>query len=496
MRLAVLRPFARLARSSFLSGPAVACVVACGGVAGCDSDVATSGESGALGSDDAAADATLGDADDVRTSDPDVAADVAPDAAPDIAVKDTGPEDTGPFVMAKHTNPPKVPYLGGGLLKSPQLITVTFPNDPYAKDFQSFAAQLGPSEYWATVTKGLCETSGTANCIGPAVDAGHVELKTAPAKSYTDSTDPKIASSLQDFIKANLDSGALPPPPQDALYIFYFPKSTKITLDSGGGQTDKSCYDFGGYHHFTTWQGKNVAYAIVPECNGGMGMDTLTSCTVASSHEIVEAVTDPYTTVSQTGYVGGYMMTPVVPVQASWYITMHGGELGDLCLDLFGHGDDQWNVGPYTVQRSWTNVAAQAGHDPCQPAPAGEVYFAVSPDKNKGVGLLDVGDTVSFTATAFSDGPTEPWVLSGVDASSYGGMPGGSQYLSITFNDNQDQVIVQNGDSVTVNVTMVADPGPYNFGAPGMLISTNKIGTKSHIWPVWFYTTAEMKNGI
>ncbi len=461
----------------------------------------TAAVSGTLAVGDTAADGSANLANDAGTAqDSDGSADNSSGSADDVAVDagqaDTGPEDTGPFVEAKHTNPPKIGYNGAGLLIQPSIVTVTFPGEKNLNALVQFGATIGQSDYWKSVTSEYCEVPGSGLCIGPAVDGGHVELKNPPAKSYTDSTDGS-PSSIQDFIAGEIDNADLPAPVTDTLYILYFPKSTTISLASGQGAPSVSCVAFGGYHHFLTYKGQQVAYAIIPECGShGGGVSAFDSQTVAASHEIIEAATDPFMAASGMDLQAGVVLMPQSTVQLMWYMFLQGGEVGDLCVDMTGQGVDLTSMGSYTVQRSWSDAAAQSGHDPCQPSPEGSIYFNASPDKGKGYGVLDVGQTTTFSVTAFSDAPLpDGWTLRAGDIADIAQGMGMKSHMSMQVN-GQDQVTVHNGDQVDVTVTMDVDPGKSQPGAFGVLLSTAPDGKTYHFWPLWFFTKAEQKMGL
>jgi hypothetical protein len=418
----------------------------------------------------------------------DTQADSAP-PTPDVA------EDTGPFVQAKHPAPPKVSYFGNGLLLAPQLVTVTFPGDALAKDLATFAAGIGKSAYWNEVTQGYCASGGSGDCIGPATDGGHVELKVDPAATYADTTDGS-PSSLQDFLLAELDNADLPAPATDTLYLLYFPKTTKITLGSGSSAPpSKSCKDFGGYHHSIVYKGTPVAYAVIPECGGKFSsLTALQIATNTASHEILEAVTDPFTVLTQDGYATGYQLTPTTPSLLAWYLALHGGEVGDLCEDILGEGQSTTESDGFLVQRIWSNLSAAAGHDPCVPAPIGQPYFNAAPIKGKNAFQLSVGESVTFSVVAYSDAPVPGgWTVRGVDMAGPE-VTGGDGFLDIQVN-GQESAQVQNGDTLEVTVTLNADPGTSQPGASAVLLSTGKGGV-THLWPLWFYTPAEAKKGI
>jgi hypothetical protein len=155
-------------------------------------------------------------------------------------------------------------------------------------------------------------------------------------------------------------------------------------------------------------------------------------------------------------------------------------ELGDMCAlvsDAFYTPADF----PYVVQRIWSNQAALAGHDPCQPTPAGQVYFNSAPvladdvtcyygpDKltTKGV-KIPVGQTKTVEVDLFSDGPTAgPWKVTAVDLS--------MGHLDLSL----DKSGGQNGDKLNLTVHVKSkDP---NYGAELFMLRST-LGTQRVFW--------------
>jgi hypothetical protein len=112
----------------------------------------------------------------------------------------------------------------------------------------------------------------------------------------------------------------------------------------------------------------------------------------------------------------------------------------------------------YTTQRSWSNQAIKQGHDPCVPAPAGEVYFAGVPVLTDTINLgggftfkgvkIPVGQSKTIDVKLISDGPTGgPFQVDAFDASMF---QGGGQNLDMSF----DVAEGQNGQTLhlTINV--------------------------------------------
>jgi hypothetical protein len=444
----------------------------CGGGASSGSSGAEVGSSGGL---DASIDVARSEA----------AADAKPKAA---EVGPVIPPFTG---EAPHTPLPQLPYANGVLLTSPKLVTVTFEGEQMQTDLAAFGQSVASSSWWDTVRAGYCNGSGT--CIGDGPPGSFVQLSYFPQSQYVDSTQGG-PSSLQQWLAGEIANSHLPTPDAQTLYVIYFPKTTRITLDgqvscsnSGGG--------FGGYHFAIPIGLQTVAYAVVMECDPEVPIepyvakDTLLGATtLIASHEIAESATDMI--------VGtGYVLDNTDPNNWPWIYGTGGGEAGDLCVDQLGLNEDHTLSGLYTVQRIWSNTQAAQGVDPCVPAPPEDVYFNASPSRS--LFELDVGQSVTFEVDAFSSGAMPNWELNTFDASpDFETNPQGATlapYLSFAIaggfeTDAGPQVTVNNGSKVQVTMTLLRDPGTLLYQmATGWLVSWSFAGPNvngGHVWPV------------
>jgi hypothetical protein len=136
---------------------------------------------------------------------------------------------------------------------------------------------------------------------------------------------------------------------------------------------------------------------------------------------MIEGVTDPYP-MSNPAYS--------YPDLADIYLidALGGGEIGDMCAQQ-PQAFTTFPGFPYVVQRVWSNSAAAAGHDPCQPEPAGEVYYNAAPvfkgtvtynvegTNVPGVrGIkIPVGGTATIPVDFYSDGPMSAWPAKAYD---------------------------------------------------------------------------------
>jgi len=131
-------------------------------------------------------------------------------------------------------------------------------------------------------------------------------------------------SQIQALLQQEIANGSLPMPTANSLYFVYLPPAIAVQNSEG-----TSCENFCGYHDRVTSQ---LFYAVMPylDCSGcSGGLDIFAALTVASSHELCEAITDP------------------IP-GSGWYDDTNG-EIGDICA---------WQtkqVANYTVQKEWSN---------------------------------------------------------------------------------------------------------------------------------------------
>jgi hypothetical protein len=378
---------------------------------------------------------------------------------------DDGAADAGPIPYpAPHTAMPQVDYNGGRVLQNPKIVTITWASDDPTRvsRLQQFGDIITSTAWWTAVSSEYCQQPGNKPCIGPGTGGGHVVIQDPPAADgYTDSSQG-AASSLQDFIHDHVVGGNgitadFPAPDDNTLYVLYFPPGVTITLDG-----DASCDTFGAYHNTMVLPNvndlqSNVAYAIIPRC----GTKESTT-TYSASHEIIEAATDPDIGEQTLSY---YMLDQV------WAGGGLGGEVGDLCENS-GSGSSM-PESTFTVQRTWSNKSAAAGHDPCVPIPEGEVYFNAAPRQSKVV-LSKAGATAVLDIDAFSDAPMAPWTISAID---YASFQQGTPLLSFSL----DKTSVQNGDHVQLTITAKA---AMPSGGDQFAISSKDANGTRHSWPV------------
>jgi hypothetical protein len=378
---------------------------------------------------------------------------------------DSGGADGGGFGDAGPVGPfpfPPVTYQGGPLMTAPNIITITFPGDTLATQLATFGASLTQSSYWDSISAGYCNG---ATCIGNGPTGTAVALTTAPAASYTDSTQGG-PSTIQTFIAGLI--------------------STSISLDGSA-----SCQSFDGYHGSMMVGSQEVVYAIIPECAAPQmtpAINLLQNTTITASHEAIEAASDPSDT--QTAFYLDFGNQSTF----GWD-DVQGGEIADLCVDPFLLGQDETTENGFTVQRIWSVTNASAGKNPCVPIPAGEVYFNVFSTVN--AVILSVGESATIEIDALADGPMGSWTVLPQDWTQ---STTNTPYVifsidGVATTDAGTQTQVQSGDRLHLKVTMVADPTNTQDGeADAVLVSANgndQTATEVHFWPFIVLTPAQ-----
>jgi len=176
--------------------------------------------------------------------------------------------------------------------------------------------------------------AGTHQHIGRGSFAGTRTIQ--PANASTSLTDADVQKELDGQIAA----GKLPPADDDSLYMIYFPRGISISIE---GQ--RSCSSFCAYHEGfkSPRNGQGTYYGVMPVCGFGCGFggSTFDSLSIVSSHECMEAITDPFPTPGDK------------PAYPQAWNDAGGQEIGDLCAQgsstVTGHGLTN------AVQWEWDN---------------------------------------------------------------------------------------------------------------------------------------------
>jgi hypothetical protein len=373
-----------------------------------------------------------------------------PDEAGTMVYSAPGGNDGEAGIFGETWPMPQAVSLGGPTLKHPLVVPVSFLEDDQRTidEWEDFCASVMCTPYWDAISKDYGVGRGSAT-------AG-VRLPEAAWKKVDD-------AGIAKWLRAKLDAKdpAFPQPTADTIYAIIVPYETDITL-----QGSHSCQGFGGYHSSTTIAGgKRVAYAVLPQC---AGFDDLSN---ATSHELIEAATDPY---PQQVPAYGQTDDGHLPFSA-----IGGGEVGDLCE----FNDDARFTPqgfPWVVQRSFSNSESFLGRDPCAPSSSAPWIVAV-PDQpdvihffNRAIkGIKMAPSDVRTIPLRLHSTSSQNWGISVRDISVFQGGPAHLQF-SLSTGSGKD------GDVVNLKITKLSNNN--NYGIELFFITSSGNGKTSMYW--------------
>lgn len=405
-----------------------AAVFAAGGA--CSGSVATTPSVGAP--DDAAAPVTI---DASASFDAGVDAD---NGAPSNVFP--APHPTAPIVTSYSDTPV--------VLASPHVQPIIFDGDAEQAKITSFTHGFAGTTYWKAATSeyGVGDISASDPIVVAAADTSF--------PTPTSLTDTQI----QSFLQTHLDGAhaGWGTPDVNTIYTVFYPVNVTVTLDPFG----QSCAGFGGYHSFTTVGAVQVPYAVIPRCTelGSLqGVEDV--MTGASSHELIEASTDPF----GTGYDSA-------DADHFYYDLQPLSEVGDMCAFESDAFYKPAELG-FAVQRTWSNVLAAQGKSPCAPALDTSIYFAAVPvftghvTMNFGSGVgnqlsvkgvkVPLGQSATIDLDLISSAAMPPFKVQVTDTLA---TQGKSPELSFAL----DRESGQNGEKLHLTITRVAAASQYD----------------------------------
>ncbi|MEI9939898.1 MAG: hypothetical protein WDO69_21980 [Pseudomonadota bacterium] len=353
------------------------------------------------------------------------------------------------FVPAPHAPFPLVTAHGGPVIQKIELVPVYFGADPLFAELESFNTWLVGSTYWKTVGADYGVLAGTRL---PAV-----QFASVPAS-------PISVVQIRSWLDAQIAGGFLAKPTAHTVFVFYYPAGTTITIDGS-----PSCSAFAGLHDSAlvanaAFTGE-VPFVVIPRCSFSAG-DELMIATDVASHEIIEAATDPFGRTNPAWQ----MDNASGPLEA--WLMLTGWEIADLCLN-----QSYDVIEGVTVQDIWSNSAAQAGKNPCQPSDPKHPFFSVSAEQT--IYHAQPGATLTIHARAWSNLPTPDWSL-------------GINWGLVPYSDFDGQAVlskttVNNGDELTAVVTIPSNP-PVSNGQSEYRFTIDSIDpinpNFAHPWPI------------
>lgn len=352
------------------------------------------------------------------------------------------------FPTAAHAPYPQVPNQGGPILAHPQLVTVTFANDPRASEFEAYATWLVGSDWLRAV--------GAEYGVGAGAIAGVAHRPETPPTTIT-------SQQIEAYLAAGVTDGSIPRPTSlaDALYIVYYPATTKITTTFVNGILKTSCSDFGGYHGEVHAQGLDFAYTAIPDCTGALAPLTANETVeMIVSHEVIEAATDAMP-ISHPAW----QLTPD-PSDAWFTAFQFEVEVGDMCEAPSRYTKE----GTHVAQRSWSNAAAAAGLEPCVPSAANAPAFGITVTP-AGTQHAAAGATVDYAVTGWSTGPVAAWTL---------GRQSSPFFLRVAY----DAPTLDNGGQTMVHVTVPATAASGTTVSSFLIASHTADLQDATMWPI------------
>jgi hypothetical protein len=236
-------------------------------------------------------------------------------------------------------------YSGGPVIENARVVVVNWGEAVYApvKDaIPGMYASVLDSPYldW------LAQYSTDTQTIGRGSLTGVVTI--TPGHTGATVTDGEIVDELRAQI-----GHALPAPDDDTIYAVYFPASVTVNFVNVG----LSCVKFCAYHNALRVDSPTdliAKFMVIPDQNCGLCLDgrsQVDATTVASTHELIETITDP----QPTG-------------QPAWRADQahHFFEIADLCEVPQGNDFFQLSgtVNGYEVSDGWSNAQKACIHAP------------------------------------------------------------------------------------------------------------------------------------
>jgi Kelch motif len=219
---------------------------------------------------------------------------------------------------------PRLIYRGGSLMTKVQVVSIFWGASWQQAQGATLANNLNDFLKFfvaSSLIDSLSEYNTPTQRIERGTFGGTITVTASSPATIT--TDDSLRNLLRDLA---LNDPSLPRPSKNTLYCVFMPPGVQVKDGA-----DASCTQFCGYHNVMD---SGIFYAVLPYpgCSGCLnGHTDFDSLTITTSHEIVEAITDP------------------VP-GSGWYDNTFG-EIGDI------DNSQVKRVGAFLVQKEWSNRA-------------------------------------------------------------------------------------------------------------------------------------------
>ena len=246
-------------------------------------------------------------------------------------------------------------YFGGPVISNVKAVAVLWGANVKGETKQNiggFLSAMVNSTYmdwlkeYNTNIKAVDGRDGTNQSIGRGSFVGTIAI------SPTHTSNQLSDKDIQDEIEVQIAKGVLPKADDNTIYMTYFPPGVSITIEGM-----KSCESFCAYHEgFNSQQNGNVFYGVMPDLGGSCSWscgNSFNSLSSISSHELLEAVTDPFPTPADK------------PAYPQAWNDDSGNEIADLCS---GAGTAVLHAPKrdYVVQKEFDNATSSCASGPYQ----------------------------------------------------------------------------------------------------------------------------------
>lgn len=290
----------------------------------------------------------------------------------------SAPPDAGGAGPVAHPALPQVPYRGGPLLKTPQMVVVTFDGDPNQ-------AALTDHARWMMAT--WLPKVASEYQIGAGSVLGSVSL--GPAPQTISETE------LETQIGLSINAGTFPAPGPGVFYMVYVPAATTLTLPGGN-----ACDGLIGSHAEATYLTTSFVYGFVASCANTaypLGLTGVPGEELIASRVVASLVTNPefnanpaYAFPADPGTVWSYL----------------GRDVTAFCR----LAQTPYRDGAFYAQRIYSNAAAATGNqDPCVPADAAAPYISIASMQLDA--QVAAGRSANVPFVAWSNGASPTWTL-------------------------------------------------------------------------------------
>jgi hypothetical protein len=239
---------------------------------------------------------------------------------------------------------PQVQTLGGSVIAQPHVVPIFFAGDAREAKVTGLFTALSTSTFWKDAM----------------ADYGVGTLSVEPVSGL----EPEFAPSLTDddlqlWLKSQIGKSVVPTFDPQTVYAVFLPEHAVVYTDAG-----HTCLDFDTYHGELTLADARVPYMVVASCTvEAQDPDALTR---KVSSLLVNTVANPFPKSAPA-------FAAPDPRGMGWFMG-GGAEVADRCSGEAKTG----LVDGFSVARTWSNAAAQAGREPCLPAPK-TPYFNAEP---------------------------------------------------------------------------------------------------------------------